>query len=326
MILLTDYVSQPDVEHNILKEQLTTFTDEPVDKEKVRVLLIWHFHVTDDVLEEYPNLVAVVRYGVGVDNVDLQACQQRGIKVFNNPDYGVDEVSDTAVAMMMALGRNIIAYNDIARQLVRKPNEKLPWQENTNPIAKRLSQCTLGIVGAGRIGSAVLRKMSGIVNDVVFYDPFVPAGYEKALRARRFHHLEELLATADIVSVHVPLSDATEGMINYSFIANMKEGSMLINTARGGLIGDLVCIGEALTSGHLSAVGLDVLPQEPPINDESNIFFREWLNDNSDLQGRLIVNPHTSYYSPQAYQEMRENAAKIALNASKDVQQLNRII
>lgn len=326
MIYLTDYVADPDIERTILSDKLFVFSEGTVDKESIEILLIWHFAVTEAVLQDYPNLKAVVRYGVGVDNVDLEACRKSGIKVFNNPDYGVDEVSDTAVAMIMALSRNIIAYDKVARDLVQKPNPNLLWQENTNSSSKRLSECTLGIVGVGRIGSAVARKMLPFVKNVEFYDPFVPAGYEKTLKARRHDTLPDLLENSDIVTVHVPLSDATRGFIDESFVANLRSGAILVNTARGGLIDDLDCFRAALASGDLFAVGLDVLPDEPPKYDGSQAFLNQWLLDNQEFEGRIIINPHTSYYSPQSYREMREKAAKIALNAASDKQELNRIV
>ena len=326
MIYLTDYVDDPNIERDILSDKLGVFSEGAVDKQAVEVLLIWHFGVTDTVLQEYPNLKAVVRYGVGVDNVDLEACRKRGIKVFNNPDYGVDEVSDTAVAMIMALSRNIIAYDAVARGLIRRPNVRKPWQENTISTAKRLSECSLGVVGVGRIGSAVARKLSPIVKDIEFFDPFVPAGYEKTLKARRYETLPSLLANSDIVTVHVPLSSATKGMIDLSFINQLKAGAILVNTARGGLIDNLDCFSDALASGHLSAVGLDVLPDEPPHYDGSQPFLNQWLQNEEAFHGRVIINPHTSYYSPQSYREMREKAAKIALNAAIDKQELNRIV
>jgi C-terminal binding protein len=326
MIYLTDYVADPDIERAILSDKLAVFSDGAVDRKSVEVLLIWHFAVDESVLLEYPNLKAVVRYGVGVDNVDLEACHKRGIKVFNNPDYGVDEVSDTAVAMIMALSRNIIAYDKVARNLVKQHNAKQPWQENTNSSSKRLSECVLGIVGVGRIGSAVARKMQPIVKDIEFYDPFVPAGYEKTLKAKRHETLPSLLANSDIVTVHVPLSNATKGIIDLLFVNQLKTGAILVNTARGGLIDDLDCFSEALASGKLSAVGLDVLPDEPPNYDGSQPFLNQWLLDKGTFDGRIIINPHTSYYSPQSYTEMREKAAKIALNAACGKQELNRIV
>ena len=168
MIYITDYIDDPDIERKILLDRLSVFNGTPVDKGEVEVLLIWHHAVTRGELQKYPKLKAVVRYGVGVDNVDLAACYERGIKVFNNPDYGVDEVSDTAIAMIMALSRNILAYDRVARDLVLNPNPKKQWQENTNRSSKRLSECTLGIIGVGRIGSAVARKMLPVVNSVNF--------------------------------------------------------------------------------------------------------------------------------------------------------------
>ena len=223
MIYLTDYVLDPHVGRDILSDKLVTFSDPAVDKEAVRVLLVWHFAVTKEVLQDYPNLKAVVRYGVGVDNIDLEACEKRGIKVFNNPDYGVDEVSDSAVAMIMALGRNIVAYNEEARSLLRQANSSRPWQENTNPVAKRLSECALGIVGVGRIGSSVARKMLPIVQNIGFYDPFVVAGYEKTLKTQRHDTLEKLLMNSDIVTVHANLSESSRGIINSKFVNHMRK-------------------------------------------------------------------------------------------------------
>ena len=326
MIYLTDYIADPSIEMNILSDNLATFLDETVDKEDVMVLLIWHFTVNEVVLKEYPNLIAIVRYGVGVDNVDLEACSKRGVKVFNNPDYGVDEVSDTALAMIMSLSRNIVGYNHIAQDLVRQPNEQRPWQENTDKAAKRLSDCTLGIIGVGRIGSALARKMLPIVKNIEFFDPFVSAGYEKTLKAKRHESLASLLSDADVVSVHVPLSAETKGFIDSKFVNQLKFGAIFVNTARGGLIDDLEVFYDALKSGHLSAIGLDVLPEEPPHFDGNQKFLNLWLSDEGSSRGRVIINPHTSYYSPESYGEMREKAAKIALNALYNKQKLNRII
>ena len=326
MIYLTDYVADPDIERAILSDRLFAFSEGSVDKKTVEVLLVWHFAVTEAVLKDYPKLRAVVRYGVGVDNIDLEACQKAGVKVFNNPDYGVDEVSDTAVAMIMALSRNVIAYDKLARNLVQKSNPNLTWQENTKSSSKRLSDCTLRVVGVGRIGSAVVRKMLPIVKNVEFYDPFVSAGFEKTLKAGRHDSLPELLKNSDIITVHVPLSGSTRGLIDETFLANMKQGAILVNTARGGLIADLDCLSAALASGDLFAVGLDVLPEEPPKFDGSQALLNQWLRDEPEFEGRIIINPHTSYYSPQSYREMRVKAAQIAFNVANDTQSLNRIV
>lgn len=326
MIYLTDYVYKADIERVVLSDNLVTFVEGDVDKRRIEVLLIWHFSVTESVLSEYPNLKAVVRYGVGVDNVDLEACENRSIKVFNNPDYGVDEVSDTAIAMIMALARNIVSYDKRAKCLMLEQGENRSWQENTNGSSKRLSASTLGIVGVGRIGSAVARKMGPIVKNIQVYDPFVSAGYEKSLKVRRLNTLEELLRSSDIVTLHVPLSSATNGMVDKTFISQLKEGAILVNTARGGLIKDLNDLWGPLASRNLSAIGLDVLPDEPPRFDESQQLLQSWLQDDELFEGRIIINPHTSYYSPESFREMRQKAAEIALNALLDKQTLNRVV
>ncbi len=326
MIYLTDYVSEPSLEKNILGNKLCTFLDKNVDKKSVEVLLVWHFLVDEESLKDFPNVKAIVRYGVGFDNIDINYCNNKGIKVFNNPDYGVDEVSDTALAMIMNLSRCIGYYNNKARSLVIKPNLKNPWQENINHQSLRLKSLKLGLVGAGRIGSSLALKMKNIIGDINFYDPYVDAGYEKVLDATRHDSLKELLGTSDIISVHVPLSSETEGMINDDFINSMKTGSILINTARGGLLSSYDCLAKGILSGRIGAVGLDVLPEEPPEIDKQNIFLSSWIDLNSEFSDRIIINPHTAYYSPDSYEEMRYKASKMSLNALDGIQKQNRIV
>ena len=257
---------------SVLGSKLQAFTDHEVDKSAVHVLLVWHFKVDEESLSSFPNVKAIVGYGVGFDNIDLDYCESSGIKVFNNPDYGVDEVSDTALAMIMNFSRCVSTYNQEARRLVRCPDSTSSWQENTNLEALRLKDSVLGIVGVGRIGSALALKAKNIIGRVHFYDPYVPSGFEKVLDADRHGTLESLLKCSDIVSVHVPLNSDTKGLIDDSFIRSMKMGSILINTARGGLLQSHSTLLSALTSGRLRSVGLDVLPEEPPSFEEHDSF------------------------------------------------------
>lgn len=326
MIYLTDYISEANIEQEIIGNYLFCFSDKSYDKNSVEVLLVWHFKVNKNSLKDFPNVKAIVRYGVGFDNIDLDYCKNRKIKVFNNPDYGVDEVSDTALAMIMSFSRCIGSYNNSSRKLVLNPDLDNPWQENTNLDAMRLKQSILGLVGVGRIGSALALKMKNIVGNIHFYDPYVKAGYEKVLGATRHDNLNNLLNISDIVSIHTPLNQETKGMINNSFIASMKQGSILINTARGGLLSSHLSLYNALRSGKISAVGLDVLPEEPPILDDEDKFISSWINPNSELADKIIINPHTAYYSKESYKEMRIKAAKMAFNALKDNQHINRIV
>ena len=300
MIYLTDYISEADLEKQILGSKLRCFGDESVDKKAIEVLLVWHFLVNEESLKDFPNVKAIVRYGVGFDNIDLNYCKNKNIKVFNNPDYGVDEVSDTALAMIMNFSRCLGFYNNKSRSLVMEPNQDNPWQENTNINALRLKNKTLGLIGAGRIASSLALKMKNIIGDIHFYDPYVPAGYEKVLGAFRHDKLESLLGNADIVSIHTPLTEKTEGLVNQDFIDSMKHGSILINTARGGILSSHSFLYDALNSGKILAVGLDVLPEEPPIINAKDAFLHSWLDLKSEFADRIIINPHTAYYSLKA--------------------------
>lgn len=326
MIYITDYIDDPDLETSVVGQNLCSFSDKKIDYEKITILLVWHYSVNETNLKKFPNVKAVVRYGVGFDNIDLEYCKKNGIKVFNNPDYGVDEVSDTAVSMIMSLSRCIEFYNIKSRELVLYPNKAKPWQENTDKRAKRLKTMTLGLIGVGRIGSALAIKMKNIIGDIHFYDPEVVSGYEKVLGATRHDSLDDLLGNSDIVTIHSPLSSSTRELIDDDFVESMKDGSILINTARGGILKSHACLYQGLLSGKLSGVGLDVIPQEPPVLKDDDDFLSVWIKNDQDFRGRIIINPHTAYYSEDSYQEMRIKAATSALNALTDNQLANRIV
>ena len=186
---ITDYITKPSVEEKILGKALS--------KEKsteAKVLLVWHQKVNEEYLDQFPKLIGIVRYGVGYDNIDLKAIKKRNIFFCNNPDYGVDEVSDTTVAMIMNLVRGIHSYNSIAKGL------KEEWQQQTLKTIKRTSNYSVGVIGAGRIGSSVLLKLNSLKFKTGFYDPYVYSGYEKILNAKRFSNLNTLLKNSDIVS------------------------------------------------------------------------------------------------------------------------------
>ncbi len=326
MIYITDYIQNFDLEKKIIGKKLINFKEDFEKRFSAKVLLVWHFEINELSLKDFPELHSIVRYGVGVDNIDLEFCKKKGIKVFNNPDYGVDEVSDSAIAMIMSLSRNITRYNSIAKKLLRSPNPKYPWQENTEISSMRLKDSSIGIIGAGRIGSSVALKMKNIIGSINFYDPYVSSGYEKVIGANRFESLESLLQNSQIVSVHVPLTKETSGMINRSFIKMMSKESILINTSRGGIIDSLDCLYEGMMSKNISGLGLDVLPEEPPSLISKEKLLTSWLDENHALKDRIIINPHTSYFSPQSYKEMRLKASKMSLKALKENLFYNQII
>jgi len=299
-VYITDYVDDPSIELEVLGSSLS-----PEPHEGIEVLLVWHEHINENYIRQFPNLKAVVRYGVGYDGLDLPALSAKGVQACNTPDYGVDEVSDTAIAMIMAISRGIVRYDSQCR------NYRENWQENTMQQIRRGTELVVGVVGAGRIGGSVLVKSKALGFKTVLFDPYKPSGHEKTFGASRTETLEELLGQADIVSVHVPLSEATNGMINAEFVAQMKSGASLVNTARGKLLEDLEIFHEPLKSGKLDYVYLDVLPDEPPASGD---LIDAWRARESWLDGRLLINPHSAYFSDRAYHEMRQKAA---LNAKR---------
>jgi phosphoglycerate dehydrogenase-like enzyme len=144
---------------------------------------------------------------------------------------------------------------------------------------------------------------------ILGYDPYQPAGHEKAVGYHRVDSQTDLLKQVDVVSVHCPLTEETRGMMDEAFFRQMKPGSLLINTARGGILADLDCLEEALRSGHLEAAALDVLPDEPP---KDHPLIRAWRRDDDWIRGRLVITPHSAYYSERGSYEMRYKAAETA--------------
>jgi D-3-phosphoglycerate dehydrogenase len=295
-VLITDYIENPNIEKGILQEKLTDDV-----KDNVAVLLVWHKIVDEDYIESFPGLKGIVRYGIGYDNIDVDYATSKGIYVCNTPDYGVDEVSDTAITMIMNIVRGVTRYDALSKALTDGS-----WEQNTLQSLKRTSESMLGVIGAGRIGGAVILKAGALRLKACFYDPYKDRGYEKVLGAKRVESREELLEISDIVSIHTPLTEETRGMVDREFITTMKEGASFVNTARGKIIKNIDIFYEPLKSGHLSNVVFDVLPNEPP--KESKLL-TAWRNREKWLEGRLIITPHTAFYSREAFMEMRTKAA-----------------
>ena len=308
---ITDYINDPYIEKSVLGKNLS---DKP--NKDIEVIVVWHQKIDGQYLDQFPKIKGVIRYGVGFDNIDLEEIINRGLVFCNTPDYGTDEVSDTALAMMLSLLRGIFAYDVFSREYSDT------WQENTITQLRRVSGLTLGVVGAGRIGTALMRKARALDMNIIFYDPYKDSGYEKAIGVGRCYDLSEFLAQCDVVSMHTPLTSETQEMVDKSFIDSMKQGSILINSSRGEVVKDLDILYRALKSGKLSAVALDVLPDEPPIDCE---LIRAWKGHDKELGHKIIINPHTSYYTQESYIEMRVKAAENAKRILDGIQPLNII-
>jgi phosphoglycerate dehydrogenase-like enzyme len=246
-------------------------------------------HVGEPSFAKAPRCKAVVRAGVGFNNVDLAAAGQHGIAVCNVPDYGTEEVADHAMMLLLAVARHLFSSSLALRAGV--------WDYLTARDTPRLRGKTLGLVGCGRIGSAMALRAKAFGLDVVFYDPKVPAGYEKALGIRREFTLEPLLETSHFISVHCYLNEDTHHLIDAQAFARMRPGSILINTARGPVV-DQVALGDALESGHLRGAGIDVFEREP-LDDER-----------IRLHPRVVITPHSAFYSVESFVELRTKAAE----------------
>lgn len=246
----------------------------------------------------------VVRNGVGFDIVDLEACGDAGIAVCNVPDYGTTEVADSAIAMMLAFARGTGVYDAALRA-----DLKSGWSHVHNVTARRLRGATFGVIGLGRIGTAAALRARAFGMQVAFYDPLLPNGAELSFGFTRARTLSELLGSADVVSIHAPLTGETRGLINAAAVAAMKPGAWLICNARGPIC-DTAALLEGLRGGKLAAVGLDVLPKEPATPDDPLV--AAWQANEPWIRGRVLLNPHAGFYSPDAFVDLRRKAVETA--------------
>ncbi|MDA9981920.1 C-terminal binding protein [Gammaproteobacteria bacterium] len=310
-VLITDYVEDPVYEKSVLGDDVSLEANSDV-----QVLLVWRARIDGAIMDKYPDLKAIIRYGVGTENVDFDAAAQRGLVVCNTPDYGVDEVALTAISFLLYFDRAIATYNLKARRHTHGS-----WQ-STEKHLRRAGNSTVGCIGAGRIGSAFLLKARALGFDTVLYDPYKPSGYEKVLTSNRVNSLEEFLSVSDYVSIHVILTEETAGMVDDAFVEQMKRRAVLINTSRGQVFDGLDFLVEPLKSGRIGGVALDVLPQEPP---DKGLLIDAWRSGEDWMRGRVLINPHTAYFSQQAFQEMRTKAAQNALRILLGEAPLNRL-
>ena len=312
LIAVTDHIKNFSIEKKILGD----FFENKISN-KTTILLVWHKLIDEKFLNNNPSVRAIVRYGVGFDNIDIEYCKKRNIIVANTPDYGIDEVSDSAISIILFLTRKIGALENLAKI------DSEYWIGKDIPLKmKRINQLSLGIIGLGRIGGSIAKKFSSFSKNIGFYDPYISNGYEKVYGIKRYLTLEELLKNSDIVSVNTPLSDETRGMINEDFLNQMKKGSYLINLSRGPIVKNKEEILKKLLSKELEGYGTDVWIDEPPL--ENDKLYKAW-KDNPDLIGRLIVNPHTAYFSEEALLESRSKACFTCLDIINNRYINNRI-
>lgn len=252
-------------------------------------MLVTYAHITADIIAQLERCQIIARFGIGVDNVDIAAATQAGIVVTRVPDYCIDEVSDHALTLLLALARKITVANRQVQAGQWKMQELVPIH--------RLRGRTLGLVGFGRIPQALAPKAQALGLDVITFDPYISdeVAAERDVRRVTF---DELLQTADYVSIHAPLTEETHAMFDADAFAQMKPDALLINTARGPLVDEQALV-DALDTGHLGGAALDVVPHEP-------------LPADSPLLGRdnVILTPHVGFYSEESLSELQTKAAE----------------
>ena len=266
-------------------------------------LLVWHVVPIDAALiARLPRCRVIVRAGVGYDHIDLAAAGAAGIPVCNTPDYGTSEVADHAIALALALKRGILDYQ---AALFAEGAAGFDWRRGR--LVRRLRGRVFGIVGLGRIGTATALRAKAFGLEVAAYDPYLPSGQEIALGVTRVGRLEDLLGAADIVSLHVPLTEETWQMVDAAALAAMKPEAILINTARGAVV-DSAALAEALRAGRIAGAGLDVLPDEPPRPDDP--LFSAYAERADWLDGRLLITPHAAWYASESQADARRLATE----------------
>jgi D-3-phosphoglycerate dehydrogenase/C-terminal binding protein len=270
------------------------------------LMVYHHLGVSAATIERLGRCRLVVRCGVGYDNVDCAAARQRGIPVANVPDYGTEEVADSALAMALALTRGVTYFNSRLRE------GRAAWHYTEGAPLYRLRGRVFAIVGLGRIGTAAALRARAFGMDVAFCDPYRPDGFEKALGLRRVDQLPELLQQAFVLSLHCPLTAETTHLIDARALAHMPAGSYLVNTARGGVV-DPAAVVAAIASGRIAGAGIDVLEHEPPPAEDPLV--RAWRDPAHPAHHRVLLNPHAAFYSEEGLQDMRVKGAEACRRA-----------
>ena len=241
-------------------------------------LLVTYAKITADIIERMTRCRIISRFGIGVDNVDLEAATRARIVVTKVPDYCIDEVSDHAIALLLAVARKI----PLANAQVHGGR----WEMTAVVPIHRLRGRVLGLAGFGRIPQLVAPKAKAFGLRVIAYDPFAPADVFAREGVEQVG-FPELLEKSDYISIHTPLLPETRGLFGADAFLHMKPTAFLINTARGPIVDDAAL-----------AAALDVMPQEPPVG--------------SPLLGRdnVVITPHTSFYSEESLMELQRKAAE----------------
>ncbi|MDR1482025.1 MAG: C-terminal binding protein [Synergistaceae bacterium] len=257
-------------------------------------------------VNELKRCKVLVRQGLGVDNFDLGAVKERGMQAYNVPDYCVDEVTTHAMTMALMLVRNMTHY-------MRDINDRV-WNSLKAPQSFRASEVTFALAGFGRMARSVAAKAKPYFGEIAAYDPYMNKDSASSLGVRVVDKLEDLLRIADVLSIHIPLTEDTKHMFNEERLRLMKPTAYLVNTARGGLV-DGRALFRALSEGWISGAAIDVLETEPPSFDDPLFTLPN-----------LIITPHAAWRSDAAGRDLRIFAARTMMKALIEGEAPNRVL
>lgn len=261
--------------------------------------------ITARVIDRCPNLKIISRNGIGVDNIDLEHCQAKGIAVANSPRYCTPEVADHAMSLVLALARKLVFTTDKVRAG--------EWGSDYLVPIRRLCECTLGVIGMGGIGRAVVQRARPFFKEVIGFDAYAKDVVVDGKPVAQVS-LEELLQRADFVDLHVPGTADTKHLINAQTLALMKPAAYLVNTCRGAVV-DTAALTEALFAGKLAGAGLDVFEEEPlPMSHKLR------------SHPQVIITPHAAFYSEEAVEDVRRDTCVNIVNFFSGEPMVNRVV
>ncbi len=301
-----------DCDHKHVNQEIEVFQKENIDikwlqcktQDEViascqgaKVLLNQYVRMDEKIFKALPSVKCIVRYGVGVDNVNIDDATKYGVQVCNVPDYGTREVADQALALMMALVRKVCLTNKFIRENVWDYRKEIPIY--------RLSDSTVGICGVGRIGSEFAKRVEALGCKVIAYDIDEKNQNRTFPDFIEFVSFDELIERSDIISIHCPLDNNTYHMFGKDEFSKMKKSAYIVNVSRGGIIDEDALLW-ALENKEISGAGLDVVEKEPLTSSNSLLAF-----DN------FIISPHTAWYSEQSSIDLKRKVAEEGLRFLK---------
>lgn len=297
-VLITDYVwPSLEIEKKLLNDHGIEIIDcNNLSREELLsevpdadAIIFCFKEIDSEILDAAKKCKVASRYGIGVDNIDIDKCTELGIVVTNIPDYCLEEVSDHAISMILSLNRRIVDHWSMVR--------KGGWNNLSLDIPViRLSESTLGIVGFGRIGKTISKRIASLGVRCIAYDPLLEE--EDIVEGVEIVSFEKLLELSDFITVHVPLTNSTHHLFSYKEFKKMKNTAILVNCARGGLI-DEEAASNAISNGHLGGVGLDV------IEDMSDSPSSPLFNNHN-----VIITPHTAFFSKASNEELQRRTCE----------------